>query len=40
MTECVFCRILRGEVPGVIVYENAHLVVDREALERERARLA
>jgi histidine triad (HIT) family protein len=27
---CVFCRIIRGETPTEILYDNAHLVVFRD----------
>ena len=29
--ECIFCRIVRGEVPGQIVHQNDHVVAFRDS---------
>ena len=30
MTDCLFCKIIAGEIPGAIVYEDDELVVFRD----------
>ena len=27
MTNCLFCRIIAGEIPGTILYQDDHLVI-------------
>ena len=31
---CVFCSIIRGEIPAVKVYENDHLIVIKDILPK------
>jgi histidine triad (HIT) family protein len=30
MTNCLFCRIIAGEIPGAIVYQDDHLVAFKD----------
>ena len=30
MPECLFCRIVAGEIPGAVVYENDHVVAFKD----------
>jgi histidine triad (HIT) family protein len=30
MTNCLFCKIIAGEIPGTIVYQDDHLVAFRD----------
>jgi histidine triad (HIT) family protein len=30
VAECLFCRIVAGEIPGAVVYENDHVVAFKD----------
>jgi histidine triad (HIT) family protein len=30
VTDCLFCKIIAGQIPGTVVYQNDHVVVLRD----------
>lgn len=34
MADCLFCKIVAGEIPGTIVYQNDHLVAFKDITPR------
>jgi len=30
MTECIFCKIVRGEIPGTVVYKDEQVTAFRD----------
>lgn len=39
MTDCIFCRIVQGEIPAELVYEDEYVIVFRDINPKARVHL-